>query len=362
MTDLEPTHRANNIENLEGLPADTRLAILEDLRRRHLAFTIERLTGSEARAILESNVRSAIDALLASKVEDVVSADGIAKAIDALASSPAVEKMWRPAVRMFVLLEVARLREDSAPIGQYVPDRARADVRDLLARPGIMPAKLIRQVAEHEASEAVMRDVLDKAITDFQANVNPFTSDWGLPGLLKKMGPLGIGLAKSLESVQHEFEKRIQPELKRFLQGAAKRALKRGAEVMIERSDEPSFVALRRELFAWALEQPTNEVLNLDEKVVELGEAAAYEISRHVVSSDATRKRRRATIDMLFSAHRKQTVAQAMAVYGISPVLDAAAIAGALIGPVVAWVKSPAGARFLDDAIGAFYDAEIARS
>jgi hypothetical protein len=362
VTDPETTSRTNSIESLDSLPPDARMAILEDLRRKHLAFAVARLTGSEARSLLESNVRAGVDAFLASKVEDVVSADAIAKAIDALASSPAIEKMWRPAIRMVVLLEVARLREDSTPLGQYVPDRARADVRDLLARPGIMPAKLIRQVAEHEASEAVMRDVLDKAITDFQANVNPFTSEWGLPGLLKKMGPLGIGLAKSLESVQHEFEKRIQPELKRFLQGAAKRALKRGAEVMIERSDEPSFVALRRELFGWALEQPTNEILNLDEKVVELAESASYEASRHVHSSDATRKRRRATIEMLFSAHRKQTVGDALAVYGIAPVIDATAIAGALIGPVIGWVKSPAGMRFLDEAIGGFYDAEIART
>lgn len=361
MTDPETTSRTDAIESLDSLPADARMAVLEDLRRRHIAFALERLTSSDAQALLRTNVRGAIDALLAAKVEDVVSADALARAIDALASSQAVEKMWRPTIKMMVLLEVARLREDASPLGTYVPDRARADVRDLLSQPGIMPAKLIRQVAEHEASEAVMRDILDKAITDFQSNVNPFTSEWGLPGLLKKMGPLGIGLAKSLETVQHEFEKRVQPELKRFLQGAAKRALRSGAELMIARSDDPPFVALRRELFAWALEQPTNEVLNLKEGVVELGESAMFEVSRHIVSSDATRKRRRATIDMLFSAHRKQTVGDALAVYGVTPVIDADAIAGALFPIIVGWVKSAAGVRFLDEVIGGFYDAELAR-
>lgn len=338
------------------------MAILEDLRRRHLAYAVDRLTSTEARALLRQNVRSAIDVLLASRVEDVVSADGVAKVIDAALSSESIEKMWRPAVKMFALLEVARLREDAAPLGEYVPDRARAEIRDLLARPGIVPAKLIRQIAEHEASEVVMRDVLDKAITDFQANVNPFTSEWGLPGILKKMGPLGIGLAKSIGTVQHEFEKRVQPELKRFLGGAAKRALRTGSEFLIEHGDEPSFVALRRELFTWALEQPTNEILNLEEKTVELAEAASYEVSRHILSSDATKKRRRATIDMLYSAHRKQTVADALAVYGVKPVLDVDAITGALFAPVVAWVRSPAGLRFLEEVIGGFYDAELART
>lgn len=360
MTDPETTSR-NAIDNLDSLPADARMAVLEDLRRRHLAYAVDRLTSPDAKALLKQNVRSAIDALLASKVEDVVSADAVAKAIDVAASSESIDKTWRPAIKMLVMLEVARLREDASPLGEYVPDRARAEVRDLLARPGIIPPKLVRQIAEHEASEAVMRDVLDKAITEFQSNVNPFTSDWGLPGILKKMGPLGMGLAKSIESVQHEFDKRVQPELKRFLGGAAKRALRTGSEFLIEHGDEPSFVALRRELFAWALEQPTNEILNLEEKTVELAEAASYEVSRHILSSDATRKRRRATIDMLFSAHRKQTVGDALAVYGIAPLFDADAITGALFPPIVAWVRSPAGLRFLEELIGGFYDAELAR-
>lgn len=361
MTDPETTTRSDAIDSLDALPTDARMAVLEDLRRRHLAFAVARLTSPDAKALLKQNVRAAIDALLAAKVEDVVSADAIAKVIDVALSSETIEKMWRPTVKMFVLLEIARLREDASPLGEYVPDRARAEVRDLLARPGIIPPKLVRQIAEHEASEAVMRDVLDKAITEFQSNVNPFTSDWGLPGILKKMGPLGMGLAKSIESVQHEFDKRVQPELKRFLGGAAKRALRTGSEFLIEHGDEPSFVALRRELFAWAMEQPTNEILNLEEKTVALAESASYEVTRHILSSDATRKRRRATIDMLFSAHRKQTVGEALAVYGIKPILDAEAITNALFAPVTAWVRSPAGLGFLEALIGGFYDAELAR-
>jgi catechol 2,3-dioxygenase-like lactoylglutathione lyase family enzyme len=153
-----------------------------------------------------------------------------------------------------------------------------------------------------------------------------------------------------------------EPELKRYLGVAAKRALKRAAGFAVERADQPAFVSLRKEIFAWLLEQPTNEVLKLDEKSVALSESAAFEIARHTTSMEAARKRRRATIEMMFSAHKKQKVRAALATYGVDPQFDADAIAGALYLPVQAWLKTPAALVFLDELIGAFYDAEIARA
>jgi hypothetical protein len=101
-------------------------------------------------------------------------------------------------------------------------------------------------------------------------------------------------------------------------------------------------------------------VLLLDEERVKLGESAMFEITRHVARMDATRRRRRATLEMIYSAHRKQTVREALATYGIEPQPDVDAITAALFEPIVTWVKSSAGDAFFADLIAGFYDAEIA--
>ena len=342
------------------LSSEARRAFLVELKARHAAFVKARLTGDEARAILRANVARGIDAFLASRVEDVMNVDALVKALDVAFGSPAFENGLRPLVKTLAMFEIVRLREDATPLGDYVPDKARADIRELLEKTGGIAPKLVKQIAEHEASEAVMREVLDHVIKEFQEKVNPFTSEWGLPSLLRRMGPLGFGLAKGLDTMQGEFEKHVEPELKRFLHGAAKRALKLGAGFVVERTDQPSFVALRRELFAWFLEQPTNEVLLLDEDRVKLGESATFEIARHIARLDATKRRRRATLEMIYGAHRKQTVREALSTYGIEVHPDVDAITGALYEPIVAWVKSSAADAFFAELIGGFYDREIA--
>src|SRR5258708_1472895 len=90
------------------------------------------------------------------------------RSLTAAPGGAAIDKGMRPFLKTIAMLEVARMREDPTPLGEYVPDVARADIREMLERPGFVSEKLIRQIAQHEASEAVMREVLDDAITAFQ--------------------------------------------------------------------------------------------------------------------------------------------------------------------------------------------------
>ncbi len=344
-----------------------RRAWLSDMRARHVAYVRAKLADAGSKALLRANVEGAIERCLAAKVRDVVDKDALVRAVESALSEETLRRMVRPVARTSALLEVARLREDEAPLGTYVPETARGDVRALLERPNLLPEKLVRQVLGHEAFEGVMREVLEGALRDFQEKVNPFTSEWGLPALLKKFSPMGIGLglggiAKSFESVQKEFEKRLEPELKRFLQGASKRALAMTADFVVERSDKPAFVALRKELFAWLLEQPMNELAaGADDETMRLSESISYEVTRHVVSMEASKKRRAATIEMALAAHRDQTLLEALAAYGVTPHVDVDALAEVLWQPIQIALTSPAAERFVDELVGGFYDEEMER-
>ena len=202
--------------------------------------------------------------------------------------------------------------------------------------------------------------MLDDALDEFSRKTNPFTAEWGLPSLLKRMGPLSLGLgafAKGIEAVRDEFDKRLEPERKRFLQSFARRSLDLAADFVVRRSDEPTFVAARKELLAWLLEQPVAEVVSPSgDRVTELVLDAAEATARHVNAMESTKRKRRATIEMLFAAHKSQSVEAALATYGAKVSLDYDAITDAVWPAVLVALDAPAVDAFLDDLVGGFYD------
>ncbi len=346
---------------------DTRRALLLDMRARHTAFVLEKLADEGSKALLRANIEGALEKCWSTKVGEVIDKDALVRAVESAVSDDTLRLVVRPIAKTSALLEIARLREDQSPLGTYIPAHARAEIRTLLERPGLLPEKLVRQVLSHEAFEDVMREVLEGALRDFQEKLNPFTSEWGLPALIKKFSPMGFGLgggiAKSFESVQREFEKRLEPELKRFLQGASKRALAMTADFIVQRADKPAFVALRKELFGWLLEQPMNELSETaDAETVRLGESISFEVTKHLLSMDETRNRRRATIEMALLAHKNQTVREALAAYEVTPHFDVDALTEVLWRPIQVSLQTPAVHAFVDALIGGFYDAELGRS
>src|SRR5262249_37749361 len=123
------------------------------------------------------------------------------------------------------------------------------------------PARLLREALENEAAEEVMRDVLYDALKEFSEKVNPFFADWGLPSLLKKLSPFGLGaMSKGFDSVRVEFDRRLEPEIRKFLLGFSRRALKNVADFTIDKADEPEFVAIRKRLVHFLLERRVAEL------------------------------------------------------------------------------------------------------
>lgn len=332
----------------------------EALKQRHLAWARARLRSEWGRAQLRKSIEGGFRQLMSTEVSVLFDGVAVNRLADYLASDAFVSKTLRPLIRTSVMLEMARLREDPSKLDTYVSAEAKALVDQLLERPNLMPAKFVEKILAHRAFEDISRDVLDDALREFSEKVDPFRAEWGIPSLLKLGGPIALGLgafAKAIDSVRSEFQKRLEPERKKFLQSFARRSLNMVADFIIKRNDEPQFIALRKEIFAWMLEQPVSElVATATPQVTELTEKIGHAITRHVNGLDATAKRRRAQLDLFLQAHKKQTLEQALAIYGASINPDFEALTAALWPMVRASMEAPEVDAFFADLIGGFYD------
>jgi len=98
-----------------------------------------------------------------------------------------------------------------------------------------MPERLLREMLENDATEAVMRDVLHEALVVLQ-KVNPFFADWGLPSLLRKLSPLASARwARRSTRWRAEFDRRLEPEMRSSCKAFSRRALRQFADFTIQR-------------------------------------------------------------------------------------------------------------------------------
>ncbi|NUO53804.1 MAG: hypothetical protein HOV80_33580 [Polyangiaceae bacterium] len=329
-------------------------------KQKHIAWAKARLRSSEGKAQLRKNLEAGMRALLAARVETAIDVGAAVRVVEAFMAEPFIASSIRPILRTAVLLRMARLREAPEKLGTYVSPEAKELMDRLLERPGLLPEKLVRELLTRKVFEEIARDVLDDALDEFSSKVNPFTAEWGLPSLLKRMGPLSIGLgafAKGLEAVREEFDKRLEPERRKFLQSFARRSLDLVADFVIRRSDEPAFIAARKELLAWLLEQPVGELVSPGgEKATELAVLAGEATARHLETLESTHRQRKAAVEMLFLAHKSQTLEVALATYGAKIQVDWDALTDAIWPSVKVALDAPEVDAFVEDLVGGFYD------
>ncbi|HVY48556.1 MAG TPA: hypothetical protein VHB21_21855 [Minicystis sp.] len=338
-------------------------AALAELRARHLDFVARRLDGPDAEHLFRANVAAAFAALLEAPLGDVAPADRAADALERLASERAFEAIVRPVARALLDVGLAELAAEDGALGDRVPGPAKARIERLAVHHGLVPERLIREVCAQDAAQEVMREVLSDALREFQAKVNPFSAEWGLPAVLKKLSPFGLGMGKGFEALRADFEKRLEPEMRKFLQTASRHALARMADMLVAKWDEPSFVALRKELARWALAQPARDAARAAPvDVLAEGQAAALDVVHALLVDPALRARRRELVRSALAARAGLTVRAALAAVGIAPEIDAAALADLVWPAVRAALGAPEVRRFFTSLVDDFYDEELARA
>jgi hypothetical protein len=322
--------------------------ILAALEARQLAFLEARLVSNEAEREWRSNFPEVRKALNEARLGDLIEPRALADALEKTLTGAAVQQLARPIARRVLPLLLAELRADRGKVGERVPPDARARLEDLLSRPGSVPDRLLREIAEQDAIEEILRDVLYDGFKEFAERVNPFTAEWGIPSLLKRMSVLGGAMTKGIEAVKAEFDRRLEPEIRRYLQGFTRRGLDRMVDVTIARADQPASIALRRHVLAWMLEQEIAVLAReADENALELAQEIGLDIAAAELDRAEGRARRRATVERLVEDAKDHTVAQVLAALGVTVSVDDEAVARTLwpfvktllsSGPVRAWI------------------------
>ncbi len=330
---------------------------IDDLRAKLPKFVQEKLSADED--AFRGDVKRAIEGLMATPIEALVEVARVEAAFDAALAKDQVERGARPLTRAIQLAIVRGMRADATKLGDFVPEKARARIDKLLEKKRTVNEKLIRQLIEQEAMEETLRDVIYDALKEFNERFNPFAADWGLPGLLKGLGRFGLGpLTKSIDNVRVEFDKRLEPEMRKFLQGFSRRAVRRMADLVVQNGDEPKFLALRKSMVAFLYEQELRElVANVDDESAELWNAIGVDVAEHALALDASKQKRREAIEALLRDHGKEPLGRVLERYGLHAKPDADAIARSMWPAARAVFQGPAARARIDAIASEFCDA-----
>lgn len=330
-------------------------AVIESLKARQIAFFEARLAGAEEE--WRKNVASAYGELLEMRAGDLIDKNAFCEAVDAALSSEMVRSTLRPLGQAALRAIRGELLTRREKVGDYVDAKARAKLDALLERPKLFPDRLARELIKEEAVEEVMRDVLYQTLKEFSEKVNPFFADWGLPALLKKLSPFGLGgMKKGLEAFQVEFNRRLEPETRRFLQSFTGQGLRRMVDQMIAKSDDPKAIAVRKHVAAWVLEQEVAlPARSLDDEGARIFEELSLDVAEGLVANEALRKRRREVIEAAFEAHKEKTVKEALAAFGAKAPADVDAFARAAWPLVRAALATPTARAWIAQMVEEFF-------
>lgn len=332
-----------------------RRALLDDLKARQIAFLEERLVSDAAARDFRAHLPAGFAALLATPLGELTDAAALERAIDALAAEESLRQTFRPAAAavLSALLEAGKAERLRGK--DLVPDRARGKLDRILEQPKLVPEQLVREIVESDAVDGVMRDVLYGTLKEFSEKVNPFFAEWGLPALLKRVGFGALGRGDG--SLRSEFERRLEPEIRRFLQGFSRKAMRQTVDIVITKGDSTEFIALRKHVAAWLLDQELRALLGrLDAASLALVRELGVDVAEHALRDEPLRRRLKDAIAAFVAAHAGEPIGDVLRRCGITLAPDFDALAAA-IWPIVRSVCASAPVRgWMASMVAEFFD------
>ena len=238
---------------------------LDEATRRHvretqLAWFSRWLEGEDARQAWVRMVGHAVTMALSSPPSTLIDESSLDRLIAAALASETIANTIAPAVVAAVAETALRARTlDETPAGLLGPDAARAIDR-VAELPDLASEAVVHAILTSSAVEQLVGEHLFDAINIFSRKVNPFVAEWGLPALLNALPLLGRGAIKTaLGGVHEEFERRLEPETRRFITGFVKQSLQKAERELTTRSGAPEHVRLRKEIATAVMKVPLRE-------------------------------------------------------------------------------------------------------
>jgi hypothetical protein len=332
-------------------------ATISALRARHIAFLTERLVDDRARADFIRSFAGGYDHFLSRPLRELVDPKVLVSGGASVLTSDAVRGLLSPIAREINRRVVTALRTEDAKLGDYVPAEARKAINELLARPDLLPPELVRKVFDAEVVEEIMRDVLYDALTEFNESVNPFFADWGLPALIKRFMPIGSGaVLKSMAAVRTEFDKRLEPEIRKFLLGFSRKSKTKVADFLVGSAGDPKLVALRQNVVAFFYEESLAQITqNVDDDARMEADEAVLAITLEVLRQDRPRERLLAELEKLVAEHGDETLGAWLARIGVVARPDLEKLAELVWPFVKIALQSPPARAFWERVTWEFY-------
>ena len=299
-------------------------ATLQSLRDHHLAFFRRWLAAENggARDAWLAHGVAAIARWRGLPIERLVRREDLDGVVAVVLGEAVAEGMARPLARA-VISEIGEpVATLEATTAEMMGERARAAIEALVARPDVIDAAMVRAVTREPAVEAVMRDVLFEALVAFNDRTNPFVAPWGVPALLDALPRVGRGtIKKTFDTVRGEFERRLQPEMRRFLEGFSRKSLDTMVDLFEAKAAEPELVALRHHAVGKVLDAPIAELAWPPGDPRHASLAAAVEAGiAHVLAEPRTRALTEAVVSGWWARHAKTTLDELLAELEIVPV------------------------------------------
>jgi hypothetical protein len=336
---------------------------LDELKTRQSAFLKARLVGDRAANDWKVVLEKSYGALLATPVEKVLPKAALLQLLDAATEVAFMRDGLAPGAYAIATLATAELREDQRLVGLFVPDEARGKIDKLLAHPDLIPERLVRAITEEESLQSMMRDVLFDALKQFNDTANPFFAEWGFPALIKRILPgmfAGTVLA-SMNGLRSEFDKSLEPEIRKFLQGFSKKSMAKVADSICAKNGDPKAIAVRRASAKWVYQQEVRTLAgNTSQVVVDEIHDIAKDIVAHAVKLPEVIAQKDALIQRFYATFGALPVGEFLKKLGITATPDFGAIAQATFPAIQAALASPEVTAWLDGLVAEFFDAQPA--
>lgn len=243
---------------------------------------LDRLRGGALAELVELVSDWLLGRPIASLVEPQMVASQVVAALNGLADNPRTVEWMREQVA------AARLAAPRGTLGERVPADVAAPVRELLERPVVFDAALVKRLIDHEATRRLLIDILGVALTGFAERIRNIP----IPKMVENVRPGGLGLGRLrklgegvLGGISEEFQHQAGDRVHDFVRGAIGMLMEQVAGHLTSPDHAPAYGRFRVHVMDTLLSTPLSdlaaEVEKLDtDDLVETGMAVVRAVAR----------------------------------------------------------------------------------
>lgn len=216
----------------------------------------ERLTSDQGKDDFRELAAAAFDGLMAMPLCQVVPEASFSRGLDAALDERLTVGASRAAGPLvFEPLAEALLEEENG-LGQWLDEASLERLEAIVARPGLIEDDWIDVLFSQTATEQLFADTLFRALEDFSEAVPRIVQDMTPAALSRFASKLTGATGGVRDKLQQEVGRRLEPEIRRFVEAATRRLLDGAAAFLKGMVDGEAAQQARRNITRYALERP----------------------------------------------------------------------------------------------------------